>query len=89
MTRRRPPAPSGPCSAWRSTSTATGLEHGLLHLVKLRASQLNGSADWIDMHSKEARAAGETEQWLDLLDAWREAPSTPTASVRRSPGPRR
>ncbi len=51
-----------------------GLEHGLLHLVKLRASQVNGCAYCIDMHSKDARAAGETEQRLYLLDAWREAP---------------
>src|SRR5262245_260896 len=51
-----------------------GLEHGLLHLVKLRASQINGCAYCIDMHSKDARAAGETEQRLYLLDAWREAP---------------
>jgi AhpD family alkylhydroperoxidase len=51
-----------------------GLEHGLLHLVKLRASQINGCAYCIDMHSKDARAAGETEQRFYLLDAWREAP---------------
>ena len=51
-----------------------GLEHGHLHLVKLRASQINGCAYCIDMHSKDARAAGETEQRLYLLDAWREAP---------------
>ncbi|HYK10242.1 MAG TPA: carboxymuconolactone decarboxylase family protein [Gemmatimonadales bacterium] len=51
-----------------------GLEHGLLRLVKLRASQVNGCAYCIDMHSKDARAAGETEQRLYLLDAWREAP---------------
>ena len=51
-----------------------GLEHGLLHLVKLRASRINGCAYCIDMHSKDARAAGETEQRLYLLDAWREAP---------------
>ncbi|WP_010587968.1 carboxymuconolactone decarboxylase family protein [Schlesneria paludicola] len=51
-----------------------GLDHGLLHLIKLRASQINGCAYCIDMHSKDARAAGETEQRLYLLDAWREAP---------------
>ena len=50
-----------------------GLEHGLLELVKLRASQLNGCAYCIDMHTKDARAAGETEQRLYLLSAWREA----------------
>jgi len=51
---------------------ASGLEHALLELVKMRASQLNGCAYCLDMHSKDARAAGETEQRLYLLDAWRE-----------------
>ncbi len=52
----------------------SGLEHTLLELVKMRASQINGCAYCLDMHSKDARAAGETEQRLYLLDAWREAP---------------
>jgi len=51
----------------------SGLEPKLLDLVKLRASQINGCAYCIDMHTKDARAAGETEQRLYLLDAWREA----------------
>jgi AhpD family alkylhydroperoxidase len=51
-----------------------GLEQGLLELVKLRASQINGCAHCIDMHSKELRAAGESEQRLYLLDAWHESP---------------
>ncbi len=51
-----------------------GLEHSLLELVKMRASQINGCAYCLDMHSKDARAAGETEQRLYVLDAWREAP---------------
>ncbi len=51
-----------------------GLEHKLLELVKMRASQLNGCAYCLDMHSKDARAIGETEQRLYVLDAWREAP---------------
>ena len=51
-----------------------GLDHSLLELVKLRASQLNGCAHCIDMHTKELRADGETEQRLYLLDAWRESP---------------
>ena len=51
-----------------------GLEHSLIELVKLRASQINGCAYCIDMHTKDARAAGETEQRLYLLDAWRESP---------------
>ena len=52
----------------------SGLEHSLLHLVKLRASQINGCAYCIDMHTKDARARGETEQRLYLTSAWREAP---------------
>ena len=51
-----------------------GLEHSLLELVKLRASQINGCAYCIDMHTKDARAAGESEQRLYLLSAWRESP---------------
>lgn len=53
---------------------ACGLERSVYHLVKLRASQINGCAFCIDMHSREARADGETEQRLYLLDAWRESP---------------
>lgn len=48
------------------------IEKNLLHLLELRVSQLNGCAYCIDMHSKDLRAAGETEQRLYLLDAWRE-----------------
>src|SRR4051794_36156442 len=51
-----------------------GLERALLELVKLRASQINGCAHCIDMHTKELRADGESEQRLYLLDAWRESP---------------
>ena len=50
----------------------SGLEPALLELVKSRASQLNGCAWCLDMHTKDARAAGETEQRLYLLPAWRE-----------------
>ena len=52
----------------------SGLETKLLHLMELRASQINGCGYCIDMHSKDARAAGETEQRLYGLSAWREAP---------------
>jgi AhpD family alkylhydroperoxidase len=52
----------------------SGLEHSLLELVKTRVSQINGCAHCLDMHSKDARAAGETEQRLYVLSAWREAP---------------
>lgn len=51
-----------------------GLEKPLLELVKMRASQINGCAYCLDMHSKDARAGGETEQRLYLLSAWRESP---------------
>ena len=51
-----------------------GLEHKLLELVKLRASQINGCAYCIDMHTKDARAEGETEQRLYALSAWAETP---------------
>ena len=51
-----------------------GLDHKLVHLLKLRASQINGCAYCIDMDSIDASAAGETEQRLYALDAWRETP---------------
>ena len=51
-----------------------GLDHKFVHVLKLRASQINGCAYCIDMHSIDARAAGETEQRLYALDAWRETP---------------
>ena len=53
---------------------SSGLDHGLLHLIKMRASQINGCAYCLDMHSKDARAGGETEQRLYGLSAWEEAP---------------
>lgn len=52
----------------------SGLDHHLIHLLKLRASEINGCAYCIDMHSKDARALGETEQRLYELSAWRETP---------------
>jgi AhpD family alkylhydroperoxidase len=51
-----------------------GLDSKLLDLVRMRASQINGCAYCLDMHSKDARANGETEQRLYGLDAWRETP---------------
>lgn len=51
-----------------------GLEPDLVELVKIRASQLNGCAYCLEMHTREARAAGETEPRLHLLAAWRESP---------------
>ncbi|HZS79465.1 MAG TPA: carboxymuconolactone decarboxylase family protein [Ktedonobacteraceae bacterium] len=52
----------------------SGLEHSLLELVKIRASQINGCAYCLDMHTKDARAAGESEQRIYALSAWKETP---------------
>lgn len=52
----------------------SGLDHRLLELVKIRASQINGCAFCLDMHTKDARRAGETEQRIYALSAWHEAP---------------
>src|SRR3982750_795685 len=52
----------------------SGLEHSLLELVKVRASYMNGCAYCVDMHTKDARAAGETEQRLYAVPVWRETP---------------
>ncbi|HEX4001257.1 MAG TPA: carboxymuconolactone decarboxylase family protein [Candidatus Acidoferrales bacterium] len=53
---------------------ASGLEHSLLQLAEIRASQINGCAYCIDMHTKDARALGESEQRIYMLNAWRESP---------------
>ena len=60
-------------SALEQVLAASPLDHTTFELVKLRASQLNGCAYCIDMHHKDARAAGETEERLYMLAAWREA----------------
>jgi AhpD family alkylhydroperoxidase len=52
----------------------SGLEASLIELIKMRASQINGCAYCLDMHARDARAQGESEQRLYLLDAWRESP---------------
>lgn len=52
----------------------SGLDPRLYELVKIRASQLNGCAYCLDMHNRDARKAGEGQQRLDVLSAWREAP---------------
>src|SRR5690349_14733074 len=52
----------------------SGLEHSLLELVKIRTSQINGCAYCLDMHTKDARALGESEQRIYALSAWRETP---------------
>ena len=51
-----------------------GLPPHLIHLIKLRASQINGCAFCVDMHVKEARKAGHSEQWIALVAAWHESP---------------
>jgi AhpD family alkylhydroperoxidase len=63
--------------AVRTLNTAveeSGLERSLLHLVKLRASQINGCSYCVDRHSREARKDGESEQRLYLVAAWKESP---------------
>jgi AhpD family alkylhydroperoxidase len=63
--------------AWMGFSNqiaASGLEKPLLELVKIRASQINGCANCLNMHTYEARQAGETEQRIAVLAAWQEAP---------------
>ena len=60
--------------ALSAASEAAGLERTLLELVKIRASQINGCAYCLDMHTKDARALGETEQRIYALNAWRETP---------------
>jgi AhpD family alkylhydroperoxidase len=67
----------GAMKAMRGLQTyldSTELEHSLLELVKLRASQINGCAYCVDMHSLDARAGGETEQRLYSLSVWQESP---------------
>jgi AhpD family alkylhydroperoxidase len=60
--------------AVQEQTNKTSLEPKLRELVRMRVSQINGCAYCLDMHSKDARAGGETEQRLYALDAWREAP---------------
>jgi len=62
-------------SALESQVQASGLEQTLIELVKTRASQINGCAYCINMHTEDARKRGESEQRLYLLNAWREAPA--------------
>ncbi len=79
MTARINPYTAAPAllKAWLDFSnqvTASGLEKPLLELVKIRASQINGCANCLNMHTYEARQAGETEQRIAVLAAWHEAP---------------
>ncbi|PST27376.1 carboxymuconolactone decarboxylase family protein [Mesorhizobium plurifarium] len=52
----------------------SGIEPRLIHLIKLRASQINGCAYCVDMHTKEARHSGLSDQWINLVCVWRESP---------------
>ena len=70
-------AASGPMKAWLNFGidiTKDGLESSLQELVKIRASQINGCAFCLQMHTRAARKAGETEERIYLLDAWAESP---------------
>lgn len=78
MTARLDPFAAAPVQmkAWldMSLQIAPAIEHSLLELVKIRASQINGCANCLNMHTADARKAGETEQRIYLLSAWHEAP---------------
>lgn len=52
---------------------ASGIESRLLHLIKLRASQINGCAYCVDIHTREARRDGLSEQWFNLICVWRDS----------------
>lgn len=70
-------AAPAPMKAWLDYGQSVsklGLEQSLMELVKIRASQINGCAFCLNMHAAEARKAGETEQRIYLLDAWRDSP---------------
>ncbi len=72
--RKFAPEPVDAMIALEKYIAGCGLDRRFIHLLKLRASQINGCAFCIDMHSIDARAAGESEQRLYALDAWRETP---------------
>ena len=77
MTRKVDPfAASSLTKLWLETSNAVvaSLDPVLVHLVEIRASQINGCAHCLNMHTKAARAKGETEQRLNVLAGWRHAP---------------
>ncbi|WP_029935269.1 carboxymuconolactone decarboxylase family protein [Sphingomonas sp. UNC305MFCol5.2] len=78
MTARIDPFAAAPVQMklWLDASLkiAPAIEHSLLELIKIRASQINGCANCLNMHTADARKAGETEQRIYLLSAWHEAP---------------
>jgi AhpD family alkylhydroperoxidase len=63
-----------PMLALEQSVRDSGLEHGLVELVKIRASQVNGCAYCLHMHAADARRAGESDERLDVLAGWRESP---------------
>jgi AhpD family alkylhydroperoxidase len=69
-------AAPAPMKSWHATSLAIAgsLDPTLMHLVEIRASQINGCANCINLHTVDARSKGESEQRIYLLAAWREAP---------------
>lgn len=64
-----------PLIALEKSVAESGLEHLLIELVKIRASQINGCAYCLQLHTRDARRMGETSERLDVLAAWREAPN--------------
>ena len=74
VTRHLSAGPAKAMLALQKEVESTGLERSLMELMKIRASQINGCAYCIDMHTKDARALGETEQRIYALAAWRETP---------------
>jgi AhpD family alkylhydroperoxidase len=78
MTKRPDPFAAAPAAMKKwldmSLAIAPSIEPDLLELVKIRASQINGCANCLHMHTRDARKAGESEERIYVLDAWREAP---------------
>jgi AhpD family alkylhydroperoxidase len=70
-----------PSGAMFRLSASIELDHGLRHLLDIRASQINGCAFCLDMHWKDAKAAGESDERLYMLPAWRESPLYSLAST--------
>src|SRR5690348_4904322 len=74
FTKAAPDAYKAVAALDRYVVRESGLEPRLIHLIMLRASQINGCAYCVDMHSKEARRDGLSEQWINLVCVWRESP---------------
>ena len=74
FTKAAPDASKAVAALDRYVVRESGLEPRLIHLIKLRASQINGCAYCVDMHSKEARRDGLSEQWINMVCVWHESP---------------